>query len=194
MAVRFVSSNPAKFREVRAKLGAHGIQVLWTRRALPELQADRLEDVVRGKLAALRPSPHPQLVEDSGLFLDGLDGFPGVYSAYVYRTVGLGGILRLLERRSRRAVFRTVAGVVIGGRQWLTRGESPGKIAVHPRGSGGFGYDPIFIPAGFRTTFAEMTLDQKNDLSHRGRAIGAVGARLEREAGRRSGRPKTMQM
>ncbi|HEY6239033.1 MAG TPA: non-canonical purine NTP pyrophosphatase [Thermoplasmata archaeon] len=194
MVVRFVSSNPAKFREVRAGLREHGIRVVWTRRALPELQADRLEDVVRGKLAALRPSSHPVLVEDSGLFLEGLDGFPGVYSAYAYRTIGLGGILRLLRGRSRRAVFRTVAGVAAGDQRWLTRGESRGTIAPRPRGNGGFGYDPIFIPTGFRTTFAEMTLREKNALSHRGQAIGAVGARLKREALGRPGRSKPMQM
>jgi len=194
MAVRFVSSNPAKFREVEARLRAHGVTVTFERRALPEIQADRLEDVVRGKLAALSSSPSTRIVEDSGLFLGGLGGFPGVYSAYAYRTIGLAGILRLLEGRSRRAVFRTVAGVRSGTHTWWVAGESRGTIAARARGTKGFGYDPIFVPGGRTETFAEMTLAEKNRISHRGRAMDAVARRLARAAGPRPRPRSRMQM
>ena len=182
MRVRFVSSNPAKFREVRSVLRRHGIETVWSNRRLPEPQADRLEEVVKAKLAALPPSVGYSLVEDSGLFLDGLGGFPGVYSAYVFRTVGLDGILRLVRGRSRRAVFRTVAGVRSPMGQWIAFGESRGRIAARPRGAGGFGYDPIFVPDGSRRTFAQMSRAEKDERSHRGRAIDAVGRRLARGA------------
>ena len=182
MDVGFVSSNPGKFREVRDLLAPFGLHTRWVRRTLPEPQADRLETVVRSKLAALPDDGRTYLVEDSGLFLEGLHGFPGVYSAYVYRTIGLAGLLRLLEGRSRNAVFRTVAGVRLGGRSWCVSGLSRGTIAPSLRGRGGFGYDPIFVPEGSARTFAEMPGPEKNRRSHRGAAIRRAGARLAREA------------
>jgi XTP/dITP diphosphohydrolase len=180
MDVRFVSSNRDKFREVAEVLRPLGFSVRWIRRVLPEPQADRLEPVVRSKLAALPRDGRTYLVEDSGLFLEGLGGFPGVYSAYVYRTIGLEGILRLLKGRPRGATFRTVAGVRQGGSLWWVAGTSTGRVAPEVRGKGGFGYDPIFVPSGERRTFAELPLAEKNRQSHRGRAMRRVGARLAR--------------
>lgn len=176
--VTFVSTNEGKFREVRAVLGARGIAVRWVRRALPEPQADTLEEVVASKLRALPPSPRTYLVEDSGLFLPSLAGFPGVYSAYVLRTFGLEGLLRLVRGRDRTAIFRTVVGVREGPRRWWVGGESRGSLAPSPRGRGGFGYDPIFRPRGSARTFAEMTLEEKNHASHRGRALRRAAGRL----------------
>jgi XTP/dITP diphosphohydrolase len=180
MDVRFVSSNRNKFREVEGILRPFGIRTEWNRRVLPEPQADELEPVIRSKLAALPADGRTYLVEDSGLFLAGLDGFPGVYSAYIYRTIGLPGVLRLLAGRPRDAVFRTLAGVRHGRTVWWVAGESKGRIATRQKGTGGFGYDPIFVPEGEARTFAEMPLEEKNRLSHRGRAIRAAGARLAR--------------
>jgi XTP/dITP diphosphohydrolase len=180
MDVRFVSSNPDKFREVAEILRPFGLRARWTRRVLPEPQADRLEPVVRAKLEAIPRDGRTYLVEDSGLFLEGLGGFPGVYSAYIYQTIGLPGVLRLMKGRSRAAVFRTVAGVREGEKVWWVGGITNGSIAPAVRGKGGFGYDPIFIPAGERRTFAEMTLEEKNRHSHRGKAIRRAGARLAR--------------
>ena len=182
MDLGFVTSNPDKVREVRAILAPFGVRVTWVRRSLPEPQADDLADVVRAKLRAAPPAAGPVLVEDSGLFLPALGGFPGVYSAYVYRTLGLAGVLRALQGKDRAAVFETVAGVRRGGSIWLARGRTRGTIAARPRGRNGFGYDPIFVPAGATETFAEMTDAGKNALSHRGRAIRAVGRRLAHPA------------
>jgi XTP/dITP diphosphohydrolase len=176
--IRFVSSNPGKFREVREILRPYGVEVRWSRRALPEAQADTLPEVVRSKLAPLPVTGGAYLVEDSGLFLEGLQGFPGVYSAYAYRTLGLTNILRLLKGRDRSATFRTAAGVRQGRSSWVVGGTVRGRIAERPRGDGGFGYDPIFIPTGDSRTFAEMSPEEKNGYSHRGRAIRAVGRRL----------------
>lgn len=174
MDLWFATSNPGKLREANAAFSPHGIRVRPVRRALPEPQADTLEEVLRAKLAALPPRSEPQLVEDSGIFLEGLGGFPGVYSAYAYRTLGLSGILRALGRARRGALFRTVAGVRIGQRTWRFVGESRGSIVRRPRGTGGFGYDPIFRPIGNRRTFAEMRPEEKLAVSHRGRAFRAV--------------------
>ena len=179
MDLAFVTSNPGKIREARAILAPMGIRVRPVRRTLPEPQAERLETVVAAKLAALRPSRRPQLVEDSGLFLPALGGFPGVYSAYVYDLWGRGRsfapIFDLLRKRSRVAVFRTVAGVRIGRRDHLFVGECRGRIAPRPAGANGFGFDPIFIPAGYHQTFGQLDPDVKLRISHRGRAIRAAG-------------------
>jgi len=187
--VTFVTSNRGKFVEVRALLAPLGIRVRWSRRTLPEPQADTLEEVVEAKLSGAGRAGPAVLVEDSGLFIDALHGFPGVYSSYVYRTVGPKGVLLLLKGRSRHATFRTVAGLRRGRDVILAVGETTGTISEKLRGSGGFGYDPIFIPDGQRATFAELSMNAKNSLSHRGRAMRALAARLAQRTppkGRRS--------
>lgn len=181
--VTFVSTNPGKFREVRDLLAPCGVRTRWRRRVLPEPQADTLEEVVAAKLAAVRDVPGYVLVEDSGLFIPSLHGFPGVYSAHFLKIWKFGPILELLEQRNRRAYFRTVAGVARGNRRWMFVGEVRGSIADRPRGHRGFGYDPIFVPTGGTRTFGEIAPEEKNRQSHRARAIRQVG-QLLRERGR----------
>ncbi|MHB1434689.1 MAG: non-canonical purine NTP pyrophosphatase [Thermoplasmata archaeon] len=177
--MKFATRNPGKLREVREILAAFGVKVEPLPKRFVEPQADNLHDVVRAKLDTVRAIPGTVLVEDSGLFLPGLGGFPGVYSAYIS---GLWGgpeqfrpLLRALKGAPRTAIFRTVAGVSIDGRDHLFAGESRGTVTRRPRGSGGFGYDPIFVPVGERRTFAEMSAEEKNRYSHRGRALRKVG-------------------
>ena len=180
MDVTLVTTNPGKLREVRDLLRPYGVTVRSLRRALPEPQSDSLRPVAQAKLAAVADVPGWALVEDSGLFIPSLGGFPGVYSAHVYRIWGLAPILELLRRRPREAVFRTVAGLRNGERQWLLEGGCRGTIARSVRGSGGFGFDPIFVPDGERRTFAEMSATEKDAVSHRGRAMRRVGRVLAR--------------
>ena len=176
--VTFVSTNPGKFREVRDVLRPYGLRVRWARRDLPEPQADSLEAVVASKLDAVRGFPGSVIVEDSGLFIPSLGGFPGVYSAHFLRQWRFGPIFELLRRRSRRAYFRTVAGLQRGEKRWLFVGEVRGRIAHRAAGRGGFGYDPIFVPDGWTRTFAQGTAAEKNAISHRARAIRQVGETL----------------
>ncbi len=186
LTVTFVSTNPDKAREVRHLLAREGIRVRWRRRRLPEPQADRLQEVVRSKLGAVRDLDGWVLVEDSGLFLPALGGFPGVYAAYAWRLWGARERFRpffaLLAGRRRTAIFRTVAGLQRGRRQWLFVGETRGTFADRPRGTHGFGYDPVFVPQGYRQTFGELSPAQKNALSHRGRAMRKVARFLLRTA------------
>jgi len=179
MDLTFVSTNAGKFEEVRSILAAYDIRVRWNRRRLPEMQADRLESVVEEKLAAAARLGARVLVEDSGLFLPALGGFPGVYSAYALDTIGLEGILRLVKGRNRRAVFRTVAGLSLGSRRWTRSGECRGRIADRPAGTNGFGYDPIFIPDGERRTFGQLPAAEKNSRSHRSQAIHRIGRLIQ---------------
>jgi len=181
-ALTFVSTNPGKFREVQSVLAPFEVRTRWRRRTLPEPQADTLEEVVAAKLAAVRDIPGYVLVEDSGLFISSLNGFPGVYSAHFLKTWKFGPILELLEHRARTASFRTVAGLQRGRRRWMFTGEVTGSIANRPRGRNGFGYDPIFVPKGYTRTFAELPTDLKNALSHRGRAVVQVGEMLRARA------------
>lgn len=174
----FVSTNPGKFREVRGLLAPFGVRVRWRCRTLPEPQADTLEEVVAAKLAAVRDIPGYVLVEDSGLFIPSLNGFPGVYSAHFLKTWKFGPLLELLKHRDRSAYFRTVAGLQRGRRRWTFVGEVAGSIASRPKGENGFGYDPIFVPRGDRRTFAELPTAEKNALSHRARAVVQVGQML----------------
>jgi XTP/dITP diphosphohydrolase len=175
LEVRFVSRNPGKVREVGSVLRPFGVRVRWVRRELPEPQAPSLEDVVAAKLSAVRDLPGYVLVEDSGLFIPSLRGFPGVYSAHFLDTWGFGPILELLRKRPRTAYFRTVAGVRKGRRTWTFAGEVHGSIAPRARGRGGFGYDPIFIPRGWSRTFAQGPAEAKDAISHRARAVRKVG-------------------
>jgi XTP/dITP diphosphohydrolase len=178
--VTFVSTNPGKYREVRALLAPFGVRTRWRRRTLPEPQAETLEEVVLAKLSSVRDIPGYVLVEDSGLFVPSLNGFPGVYSAHFLKTWKFGPLRERLEHRDRRAFFRTVAGLQRGTRRWTFVGEVRGEIARRPRGEHGFGYDPIFVPRGSSCTFAEAPPAEKNALSHRARAIRQVGELLGR--------------
>ena len=194
--VTFVSSNAGKAREVRAVLAPYGVRVRWRRAVLPELQVDDLAEVARAKALAVRGVRGLVLVEDSGLFVRSLNGFPGVYSAHFLELWGFGPMLELLRRRPREAAFRCEAVLRDGDELRSFRGEVPGTIARRPAGTNGFGYDPIFVPRGYRTTFGVLSPEVKNLLSHRARAMRRVGAYLRareqgearRPASRRRGR------
>ena len=174
----FLSTNAGKAREVREVLRPYGVRVRWRRRELPEPQAETLLEVVEAKLDAARGLRGTILVEDSGLFIPALSGFPGVYSAHFLRIWGFDPIFELLRHRTRRAVFRTVAGVRHGSRRAAFVGEVWGRIANRPAGTNGFGYDPIFIPRGWNRTFGEVPPEAKNAVSHRARALRKVGEAL----------------
>ncbi len=184
--LKFVTTNPGKFHEVAGLLAPRGLRVEQVDRAYPEVQADDLGEVASFALRWLAPDiPGDFFVDDSGLFVDPLGGFPGVYSSYAFRTLGPKGLLRLLEGgKGRDARFETVIGLHLGGGENLLRGSCAGNIALEPRGSSGFGFDPIFIPEGHQRTFAEMSVEEKNKISHRGRAasqlVEALGGRDSR--------------
>ncbi len=165
-----VTSNRGKYREYKEKLEGEFEEIEMKDIGYPEIQTDRLEEVVDFSLDKL--SDHaPLIIDDSGLFIEGLNGFPGVYSAYVMDTIGCDGILQLMEGRSdRSARFECVIGY-LGEEKELFKGVAPGDIISEKRGTKGFGYDPIFRPEGFEDTYAEMTSEEKNRISHRGRSM-----------------------
>ena len=175
--IRFVvvTSNPGKAREFESIFSGYGLSFRIEPIKTPEIQAVDLRVIAeQSAIYAYDILREPVLVEDAGLFIDALNGFPGPFSSYVYRTIGIRGILKLMENvEDRRARFLSVIAFytpMIGGVKIFT-GEVEGYIAREPRGSGGFGFDPIFIPAeGDGRTFAEQSIEEKNKLSHRARA------------------------
>ncbi len=187
------TANPHKATEIRAILAAAGVEVDLVPRPdeVPDVVEDApdLEGNARLKAVALATATGlPALADDTGLEVDALDGRPGVRSA---RYAGEDGdaaanVAKLLaeldgvpaERRTAR--FRTVAMVRWpDGRELVATGTVDGVIAAGRSGDGGFGYDPVFVPdEGGGSTFAEMGAPAKDAISHRGRAIRALGARL----------------
>lgn len=118
--------------------------------------------------------------DDTGLEVDALGGEPGVFSA---RYAGPGKnsddnvtlLLKKLGHRSdRTARFRTIISLILGGQLYQFEGVAEGSITMKRKGTNGFGYDPVFIPQGYDQTFAEMPADRKNEISHRGKAIGKL--------------------
>jgi len=116
----------------------------------------------------------PVIIEDAGLFVDGLKGFPGVYSAYVQKTIGNPGILKLMEGvEGRSAYFASVVGYAEPGMEPVTfRGEMRGTIGFDARGTMGFGYDPIFYLGD--KSLAQIGIEEKNKVSHRGQSMRAL--------------------
>lgn len=170
----FITSNKGKLEEAAQKLQPFGYAVLQNNLGYPEIQADCLEEVVTsGVLHIQERFDKPFILEDAGLFIEALQGFPGVYSKYVFFTIGLPGILRLLDgQENRKAVFRSVyAYKEPKNEPVILIGECTGVIAQRQQGQQGFGYDPIFIPDHERRTFGEMTIEEKNRFSHRSKAL-----------------------
>jgi len=178
--VHVVTRNQGKLREIRAIVGRYGIDVVAVAADKVEIQSDSLEDIVRHAARALLGSvPEPFAVEDSGLFIEALNGFPGPYSSYVYRTIGCAGVLKLMDGvPNRRARFVCAAALGLGGEVRVFRGEVEGEVSTEARGSSGFGFDPIFIPRGYSRTFAEMSLEEKCLISHRAKAFSLLAEYL----------------
>lgn len=182
MQLTVITSNPGKLTELRSELSRLGIEIVHSRVGYEEIQTDSLEEVVRHGVQELRDRGLDNfIIDDSGLFIDSLGGFPGVYSAYVLKTLGCKGILRLMEGEGERsAQFRCIIGSYIDGLGEIhSSGLAPGTITLGEKGSMGFGFDPIFQPEGETRTYAEIPLEQKNLISHRGRAIRSFSKMLE---------------
>ena len=182
MKAIFVTGNEHKRREAQEILG---FELDRAELDLPEVQAIDPGEVAAEKARAAREalgSPMlPVLVEDSGLMVDAWGGFPGALTKWLMQGVGNEGLLRMLgpdEDRSASAVC-VVALAEAGGGVRTFRGEVRGKLASEPRGAGGFGYDPVFVPEWSSLTYAEMG-EGKNADSHRARAFRAVGEWLEK--------------
>lgn len=181
MKILFATNNAHKLAEVQAVLGP-GFELTTPRdcgvtEEIPETQA-----TIEGNASQKARYLHDRtgldcFADDTGLEVEALGGAPGVHSA---RYAGDGHdfaannrlLLRNLDgRENRHARFRTVISLILDGEEHRFEGIVEGRIADREAGCGGFGYDPLFIPEGFDRTFAEMAAEEKNAVSHRGRAV-----------------------
>lgn len=172
--VFFATSNIGKVEEAEITLKEYGILLLHLPMKLIEIQSDNLEEIaVFSAQKAWENQGKPLFVEDAGLFIKELNGFPGPYSSYVFKTISNEGILKLMsDKRNRAAYFQSVIAFCNGKSTTTFKGEVRGKISKEIRGGHGFGFDPIFIPEeGDGRTFGEMDISEKTAISHRTKAL-----------------------
>jgi len=188
--VYVVTGNRGKFGEIAAILRGAGVEPIQLSLRKLEVQSTSLEEIARTAAEHLPPLDAPAIVEDAGLFVHALRGFPGPYSHYVYETIGCRGLLKLMEGvEDRSATFKSVIALRLPSGEVITfTGETRGFITHEERGAGGFGFDPIFQPEGSPKTFAEMTTTEKNLFSHRGKATRLLASWLNERFSIESGR------
>lgn len=185
----FASGNENKVAEVEYKLGGvvklKSLHAIGCNEEIPET-GNTLEENARIKARYVWETYRVDcFADDTGLEVEALGGAPGVYSArYAGPQKNPADNMALLlselvDKTNRRARFRTVICLIRDGKESLFEGIANGEIIEQARGAEGFGYDPIFVPEGFSKTFAEMSMDEKNTISHRGRAIASLAAFLK---------------
>lgn len=167
-----VTSNPNKAREVGEFFGGSP-EICYVPLDIPELRSDNVIEISRQKAQyAFDRLLTPLIVDDTSLSIDALKGFPGPYAAYVLNSIGNEGVLKLMkDEKYRNAHFTTVISYADKGGVRDFPGTIHGRIITVPRGSNGFGYDPIFEMEG--RTLAELPLEEKSRISHRALALTA---------------------
>lgn len=194
MSLRFVlaSNNAKKLNELRAILSSMGMDVISQREAGCDFEVDETgttfaENSLLKARAAAEATGLPAIADDSGLCVDALSGAPGVFSARYGGEINKTDVDRYMfllknmeneEQRSARFVS-CVTAVFPNGDVLSAEGTCEGSILRAPVGEGGFGYDPIFLPAGFDRSMAELSAGEKDDISHRGNALRLFKTNLE---------------
>ena len=193
--ILFLTSNPGKVAEAKTILNKYGVSIIIKPAKGIEIQSDSFSKIARVCAeSAYKQIRRPLFVEDSGLFINALNGFPGTYSSTVYRQIGCPGILRLctglqnraasaaraVPARALKRAARFMCAVAYADKKGVKvfEGECHGAISKKEIGLTGFGYDPIFIPEGYGKTFAQLP-QVKAKLSHRVKALEAFGSWLE---------------
>jgi XTP/dITP diphosphohydrolase len=187
MVLYFATRNEGKFKEAKLVFESLDLELTMLNADKVEIQSDSLEDIASYAARELAERLGLEvIVEDAGLFIRGLNGFPGPYSAYTYKTIGLSGVLKLMESLSDRyAYFLSVVAYAKPRKPVrVFHGRVEGLITYTPKGLKGFGFDPIFQPLeGDGRTFAEMTSEEKNALSHRARAFRKLALWIKENRG-----------
>ena len=172
MALYFITGNKNKFQEVKSILG----NVKQLNIDLPEIQSIDAKEIIRAKLIeALNHKDGGFIVEDTSLYFDCLKGLPGPLIKWFMKTIGNQGLFDLVDRLGNNsAEAKTIIGYAKNKNKiYFFEGLIRGKI-VSMRGDSKFGWDPIFQPEGFSKTFAEMTSEEKNPISMRGKALNEL--------------------
>lgn len=165
----FVTSNDNKLREA-VKILNCSLDMLDL--DIQEIQSLSVEEIVEDKARrAYERVGKTVLVEDTGLYVKAWNGFPGGLIKWVMKTLGNEGLCRLVKDFERTTVVKACVGLCDGRNVRVFTGEVTGIIVDEPRGQSGFGWDPLFQPDGWSMTYAEMTAEQKNGISHRKKAL-----------------------
>lgn len=179
------SNNPHKTWEISSILSNNGTKVYSLNSKGIEIDVEETADTLEGNAFKKAKEIYdaveiPVISDDTGLFVDALDGRPGVYSAryagenasYSDNCYKLISELKERDLNESPAHFKTVICLYLSPEEYhMFEGVCPGKIITEMRGENGFGYDPLFIPDGYNKTFAELSAEEKNEVSHRGKAI-----------------------
>lgn len=185
----FATNNAHKLEEVDAILGGEFKLVTLRERSITEDIPENESTIEGNALAKARyvyaRTGEDCFADDTGLEVEALNGAPGVHSAR-YATDGhdfaanIDLLLKNLKgKENKKARFKTVIALILDGAEYIFEGIVNGVILDEPRGEKGFGYDPVFVPDGFTESFAQMSSEQKNRLSHRGQAVHKLSAFLE---------------
>lgn len=174
-SIILVTQNKHKLAELTPLFEEYEIPFETTGLEKFEIRSHDVEEIARAAAQhAFMTLGKPVVCDDTGFFVTALKDFPGSYAAYALKSIGYEGILKLLEGvEDRSAKFVTAVGFCDGTHLKTFIGEMRGSVSEHASGSGGFGYDPIFIPEGFSKTYAELTFEEKVSISHRTRAFRA---------------------
>lgn len=189
MKLVFATNNKHKLEELQAIVGEHfkllSLRDIGCNEEIPEEQ-DTLEGNARQKAFFIyNKFGYNCFADDTGLEIEALNGEPGVFSArYAGEAknpeANIDKVLdKLAKINNRKARFRTVISLVINGTEHQFEGIVDGEILKKRQGKSGFGYDPVFLPDGFSQSFAEMSLQDKNQISHRGRAVAKLAEFLK---------------
>lgn len=170
-----VTRNIHKFVEARYVLNNHGVSSAMLRVETREIQDDNIDKIAIARAVdAVKKCNIPLIVEDAGLFIKALNTFPGPYSSYTYKTIGLHGILKLMrDVEERDAEFQSTVAYFSPFQESpkCFHGVVGGEICHSIRGDSGFGFDPIFKPKKSAKTFGEMSIAEKSSFSHRAQAL-----------------------
>ena len=176
----FATDNPNKLREIRSAVSSHKIislEEIGIKEEIPETGSTLHENALQKAAYIFNKTGEDCFADDTGLEIAALDKRPGVYSA---RYAGINcsaedNINKVLDEldgvTNRNAVFKTVIALIIKGKEFFFEGDIDGNILTNKTGHQGFGYDPIFLPKGYEISFAEMSLGEKNNISHRAKAV-----------------------
>ena len=173
-ALWFVTGNVYKYQEARRTLEPYKIKVKMLKSPKTEIQSDNLEIIATfAAEEAAKKLKRTVVVEDSGLFVKSLNGFPGPFSSYVYTTLGVKGLLRLIRREVHRDAYfqASVAVATVHGFVQSFSAKVHGTISRTAKGKNGFGFDPVFVPRGSQKTFAQGGIEFKQKRSHRAKAF-----------------------
>lgn len=196
MVVIAATQNEHKIKEIEAITKEFGLKVISRKDAgIPDFEIDEDGDTFeynseKKAREIMEYSGKITIADDSGVVVDELDGAPGVYSARFAGVSGEGAdeannqkLLELLQDvppEKRTARFVSVITMIFpDGDKIVARGECEGHILYEPKGDGGFGYDPLFVPVGFEKTYAELSAEEKNEISHRAKALQVLREKLK---------------